>query len=57
MKKQLNIKTVNTSQIIIIISIISMFYFGYEIIYPIFNSININIEPKDYTTEINTFFK
>jgi hypothetical protein len=57
MKKQSNSSIINTSSIIIIISIATLIYFGYEIIAPILNYISKEIEPVDYISIINNFFK
>ena len=57
MKKNRNTKIINTSLIIIIFSIISMIYFGYEIFRPILGFINLEAETVDYISVINNFFK
>lgn len=57
MKKNRNTKIINTSLIIIILSIISMIYFGYEIFRPILDFINLELETVDYISVINNFFK
>jgi nitrogen fixation/metabolism regulation signal transduction histidine kinase len=57
MKKNYKTKIINTSLIIIIFSIISILYFGYEIVKPILDFINTNIEIVDYMSVINNFFK
>jgi hypothetical protein len=57
MKKTSNPSIINTSLIIIILSIAAMIYFGYEIIAPILSYINTEIDPADYISVINNFFK
>ncbi len=57
MKKTSNPSIINTSLIIIILSIAAMIYFGYEIIAPILSYINTEIDPTDYISVINNFFK
>lgn len=57
MKKPSNSSIINTSLIIIILSIAAMIYFGYEIIAPILSYINTEIESADYISVINNFFK
>ncbi len=57
MKKNYKTKIINTSLIIIIFSIISILYFGYEIVKPILDFINTNTEIIDYISVINNFFK
>lgn len=57
MKKTSNPSIISTSLIIIILSIAAMVYFGYEIIAPILSYINTEIEPVDYISVINNFFK
>lgn len=57
MKKPSNSSIINTSLIIIILSIATMIYFGYEIISPILSYINTEIESADYISVINNFFK
>jgi len=57
MKKTSNPSIINTSLIIIILSIAAMIYFGYEIIAPILSYINTEIDTADYISVINNFFK
>lgn len=57
MKKPSNSSIINTSLIIIILSIATIIYFGYEIISPILSYINTEIESADYISVINNFFK
>lgn len=57
MKKNSNTNTLNTSLIVIIISLAAMFYFGYEIFKPILDFINKELEAVDYIGVINDYFK
>ena len=57
MKNTSNSRIINTSLIIILLSIATMIYFGYEIIAPILSYINKEIELTDYISVINNFFK
>jgi len=57
MKNTSNSRIINTSLIIILLSIATMIYFGYEIIAPILSYINKEIELTDYISVINKFFK
>lgn len=57
MKKNSNTNILNTSLIVIIISLVFMFYFGYEIFKPILDFINKELETVDYIGVINDYFK